>query len=932
MLGINRCWPYTSRASEWSAPVKSGPFPSGCGVEPAMEYHLKIAVVDGLPNLPECAEKEFIARFKISCENLAIDCVVCRTSDDIEAALPDFVLATHEFTRKLTRFPTLGAIWSPLEFFIDDPYRLKSIQSYDGYLPSNERLRDFLEDQQFGFGIRKPISSELFFPTTYRTPHFALETTSTPSIAYLGVRWDSDRHAALFRTLATRRLATFYGPAEGWRGVGPAFGGTPPFDGRSVTDVLSKHGLALCLHRDEHRRENTPSMRIFEALSVGAIPICDEIPFAREHLADVAFFIDTTKGAAETADEIQSIADWIRENPAKARARARRGKALFETTWSLEVLIERALIPTARNVATAGHLDAASPAASAPSTCDVIMPIVAEAAAMGASIESVVAASSADLPLHLILVGSDPGSEAVNRTIEFLDGRLPVRHIAGPELPSDAAPRSTLLWLGLRAAISPFVSFLTPGSIAFPNHYRTLHHALTAAESHSLSHSGQLDRTVGPDVFVESPNFDGPLQQRIPERRDLIHSEILRPTDLLTSPDNLPPDCWMARREHLEAVIGEDPRLRAGEHGYLALLLALRGRFIFTGTSTVMTVADEPALSIEIRDAAWGRIRRRAANLAIPSTLPVSGRAAALRSARARALPTRPPSAPPSEFKLDGGLAIAEHLRCVGFLSPDAAGLRTAGSRGLLLLPTLDHPNGSQITLTLFFGPNGGGTRTLHIGIVDGPTETMTLSVGETRECAFSVPAINGCVPAATMFLNDAGLGIQSAGNAGLGDIQLTSVHITQVFDSETVKAATVENADAIFSATYFEDGRYSQVDIHHQPVAGKSSSFKIQSNDSKFSIEIELSGSTDENSIDKSYIETGENQYFRIYFNDDGADMSRRASMLPLRLKRALLALASLDPNLLMIDHEIDHDKIWLVINGFRNLLRNHLSVFDEE
>ena len=52
-------------------------------------------------------------------------------------------------------------------------------------------------------------------------------------------------------------------------------------------------------------------MRIFEALSVGALPICDRIDFAIEELSDVALFVDTTVHRWRLADEAAICAYYL---------------------------------------------------------------------------------------------------------------------------------------------------------------------------------------------------------------------------------------------------------------------------------------------------------------------------------------------------------------------------------------------------------------------------------------------------------------------------------------------------------------------------------------------------------------------------------------------------------------------------------------------
>ena len=56
------------------------------------EAMMRIAILDSWPNLPENAEREFLARFEIACANVGIECNIVVTSDDICACDPDVVL------------------------------------------------------------------------------------------------------------------------------------------------------------------------------------------------------------------------------------------------------------------------------------------------------------------------------------------------------------------------------------------------------------------------------------------------------------------------------------------------------------------------------------------------------------------------------------------------------------------------------------------------------------------------------------------------------------------------------------------------------------------------------------------------------------------------------------------------------------------------
>ena len=86
---------------------------------------MRVAIQNSFPNRPRIAEAEWIRRFMIASERLGFDAIEVVTSDDILRVAPNCVLVTHEFSPKLTPFPTIGLNWSPPAFFADDPVQVR---------------------------------------------------------------------------------------------------------------------------------------------------------------------------------------------------------------------------------------------------------------------------------------------------------------------------------------------------------------------------------------------------------------------------------------------------------------------------------------------------------------------------------------------------------------------------------------------------------------------------------------------------------------------------------------------------------------------------------------------------------------------------------------------------------------------------------------
>lgn len=541
---------------------------------------LKIAILDAWPNLAATAEREFIARFVLACEHVGIGCKPCVTSDEIETYAPDAVVASHEFSRKLTRFPMIGIVWSPLSFFMKDPYRMASIRSFDGYLAGNMRLRKFLSDMQIGMGREKPVAPGSFLPTACQSDLDALATASDPKIFYAGVHWDGARHADLLAACARRGIMRLHGPAERWQDFGEAYKGALPFDGKSVQAAIAEAGLALCLHRPEHRQDNLPSMRLFEALSVGALPICDDMGFARDHLSDVAFFVDPTLSPAAFVDALESILDWVRVHPREAYERAQRGKQWFERHWSLEQLIQRMLVP----LVAALQPEQSPQEPELVVACEVILPLAgADASVIRQSLHSLAAASRPAFPLGLVLLGDAQDMMATRGLLAEAARLLPTRHLQaiGPdgEVPS--------LHDALAAVQAEHAAFLSPGDRVTPDHFRHLSEALARAPLTVVATSEAIE-DLGQECDAP-PNFAGPLGLKVAEHRRLRSSLLLEEGAFAASGSAMMPGTWMIRMAPLRAVL-EEIRFSdvADPHEQLRQLVRPLGFRVFSGRATLL--------------------------------------------------------------------------------------------------------------------------------------------------------------------------------------------------------------------------------------------------------------------------------------------------------------------------------------------------------
>src|SRR6516165_2798110 len=299
---------------------------------------MRIAIQNSLPNHPQSAEREWIRRCFTACDRLGFEAVEVITSDDIIRCQPDCVLVTHEFSPKLTPFPTLGLMWSPPAFFAEDPVRRRSILSLDGYLCGARQIAQWIDDFTTSLGKRAVVHDGLMLPAT---PDAGPAGPLPPQLAimYAGVHWDGSRHGAIFRGLDGRIPLKLYGPPDAWGDRGPSYRGALPFDGVSVIGAIRDAGIALCLHKAVQREANCPSMRLFEAAAAGALIITDDFEFPREWFRDSVLYIDDDLPPPMVLKQIVSHVEWADRNPEAANRLASRSNELFRQRLSLENML-----------------------------------------------------------------------------------------------------------------------------------------------------------------------------------------------------------------------------------------------------------------------------------------------------------------------------------------------------------------------------------------------------------------------------------------------------------------------------------------------------------------------------------------------------------------------------------------------------------------
>ncbi len=291
------------------------------------------------------AETELARRICLAGSKLGWEVIEVGSSNAIKSFNPDFVVALHFKTPKITNFPTYGCMWNPVIFFKQwegGEKSLRNILSYDGYLSSADRIDTWLKDLL-------SETDKLYFicPEFYTSCHqieYQQPQLENPHLVYIGTNWDGSRYQEIFKRLDRQSYMEVYGPPEAWKYLQSSYKGSLKFDGKSVISTLNNAGIGLCLHKKEHLDEAVPSMRIFEIVASGALAICQRHPFIEKAFGDRVFYIDSDLSPAEQISQISTHIEWVRENQQKALDMSMAAHQVFTGKYSLEILLSN-IIP-----------------------------------------------------------------------------------------------------------------------------------------------------------------------------------------------------------------------------------------------------------------------------------------------------------------------------------------------------------------------------------------------------------------------------------------------------------------------------------------------------------------------------------------------------------------------------------------------------------
>lgn len=520
----------------------------------------------------EVAETEFSRKLCRAASNLGWEAAEVRVSAEINQFRPDFVLALHFRTPKLTQYPTYGSMVTPPAYFVHDDRFVKNILSYDGYFSSSDHITSWLKDVLYQTGKKYFISP---FYTSCQSVPYRPPCIDQPRLLYFGTNWDGSRHKELFQQLDVTPTLDIYGPRGVWSYLHQSYRGVLPFDGSSIFEALNQAGVGLCLHRAEHCAAATPSTRIFEIAASGAIGICQEHPFVRRAFGDSVLYFDDVANPEQAALQIAEHLHWIKENPEQALRLSKKAYDIFTRDYTLERLLSDVVPHHRRLVEQKGF--AISPARRSPKgkTVQFIVRVGERSTRyIRRALDSLAAQTEGRVGALLVRYGEVPGIDELQ---ERYGDKLAIEIVESP----CTGFRSTQLWAGLNNITAEYFGILDDDDILHPNHVYSLLQVFAQSENFGVAYSGSIRVwEADQEGSIASPPDVVPAEQA-----ELTYFDPFDLNRLVALQNFITSNAFIARSSLLKGL-GKDPQLPLLEDLFLVLYLCRRAEFAFSYEAT----------------------------------------------------------------------------------------------------------------------------------------------------------------------------------------------------------------------------------------------------------------------------------------------------------------------------------------------------------
>jgi glycosyltransferase involved in cell wall biosynthesis len=441
---------------------------------------LKFAILNPFP---EAAEMGSAYRMARAADKIGMKAVVCGNTDDVIASDPDFVIAMHHFVGKLTDHITFGYMCNPPVFFDEDPFSLRNVLSYDGWLNSHGAVSKLHSD--LSSAISRTIPSCYFIMSSHvpkLSPVIPKTANDVFELCYVGANWDGPRFRNVFEHLSRRKAINIYGPAKAWEHCPSSYVGEVPWDGHSVFNVIRRHGVYLCLHKTEHRTAGVVNMRAFEGAAAGAVLICDNHPAIRECFGDNVYYVNMDADHYSICEQIEERISEINRDRSLAVKKARACHDIFKSKYCYEVLL--------RNVVQLYDQVKDSRSSCGNGTSNPLVSYIVRAGLRPPSLlerclQSIANQTYRNIEVVVVIVSSMfPQEETIER---FRLNGLSIKVVE-----ANGAIRGEAIERGLRTATGKYLGIVDDDDVIFSDHTSTHADVLEKCPNVAMSHGGAV--------------------------------------------------------------------------------------------------------------------------------------------------------------------------------------------------------------------------------------------------------------------------------------------------------------------------------------------------------------------------------------------------------------------------------------------------------
>jgi Glycosyl transferase family 2 len=558
---------------------------------------LRIAISNSFAG-QEVAETGLSRRIYQAALSLGWEAAEVSSSTEINTLNPDFVIALHFFTPKLTRHPTYGCMWNPPSFFEREDSYVKNVLSYDGYLSSSPYINNWLRDKL------RATHKKYFLAPFYTSCHYIPyqpPDISRPRLVYAGTNWDGPRYKKLFQRLDSEPYVDIYGGEGAWSYLKHSYRGVLPFDGSSILTALNRAGAGLCLHKEEHRQTATPSLRIFEIAASGAVAICQEHPFIREAFGDSVLYLGPTLNTQETVRQISEHMRWITLHREEALAMSRRAYKIFAEGYSLERLLSQIAPHHQKLISEKGFV--AGPVGRGRGVERVQFIVRVGNSGLAAAERALNSIAGQTYPHVAAIVVKQVEVAGLRGLLKKYERRFPVEVVDCAETVSEGA----LLWAGLKAVSSEYFAVLDDDAAIYPNHVGSLISLLDEFGSCGLAYSGVIHTSA------TKAASNGQGSRSSTEPATLAYFEPFNRDRLTVSNNPVSFNSFVARSRLISDI--ELPQLNEQGDSFLTLCLSTKTDCLFSYEATC-EVFNKRAL----KDEGPGLVRRVLRKLRLPSS------------------------------------------------------------------------------------------------------------------------------------------------------------------------------------------------------------------------------------------------------------------------------------------------------------------------